>query len=201
MLLWKLKRDVSVSGGMMELNQQIIDKATELFNQKGLRFTLDEISEQLHISKKTIYVYFRCKEDLLMTMADQVFASIQNRKRQIIAEEMPYEDKLKKMLVALPDEYLNIDFRKLEGLEEKYPAVYERVRNYLETGWDPVIELIRQGQKQGILKKFSIPVLQTMVSSSIRSFINDGILESNDINYTEALDSMVEIIINGIKER
>ncbi|MBQ1756847.1 MAG: TetR/AcrR family transcriptional regulator [Erysipelotrichaceae bacterium] len=201
MLLWKLKRDVSVSGGMMELNQQIIDKATELFNQKGLRFTLDEISEQLHISKKTIYVYFRCKEDLLMTMADQVFASIQNKKRQIIEEEMPYEDKLKKMLVALPDEYLNIDFRKLEHLEEKYPAVYERVRQYLETGWDPVIELIEQGQKQGILKKVSIPVLQTMVSSSIRSFINDGILESNDINYTEALDSMVEIIINGIKER
>ena len=60
MLLWKLKRDVSVSGGTMELNQQIIDKATELFNQKGLRFTLDEISEQLHISKQTIYVYFRC---------------------------------------------------------------------------------------------------------------------------------------------
>ena len=201
MLLWKLKRDVSVSGGMMELNQQIIDKATELFNQKGLRFTLDEISEQLHISKKTIYVYFRCKEDLLMTMADQVFASIQNKKKQIIEEEMPYEDKLKKMLVALPDEYLNIDFRKLEHLEEKYPAVYERVRQYLETGWDPVIELIEQGQKQGILKKVSIPVLQTMVSSSIRSFINDGILESNDINYTEALDSMVEIIINGIKER
>ncbi|MBQ1304646.1 MAG: TetR/AcrR family transcriptional regulator [Erysipelotrichaceae bacterium] len=201
MLLWKLKRDVSVSGGTMELNQQIIDKATELFNQKGLRFTLDEISEQLHISKKTIYVYFRCKEDLLMTMADQVFASIQNKKKQIIEEEMPYEDKLKKMLVALPDEYLNIDFRKLEHLEEKYPAVYERVRQYLETGWDPVIELIEQGQKQGILKKVSIPVLQTMVSSSIRSFINDGILESNDINYTEALDSMVEIIINGIKER
>lgn len=201
MLLWKLKRDVSVSGGTMELNQQIIDKATELFNQKGLRFTLDEISEQLHISKKTIYVYFRCKEDLLMTMADQVFASIQNKKKQIIEEEMPYEDKLKRMLVALPDEYLNIDFRKLEHLEEKYPAVYERVRNYLETGWDPVIELIEQGQKQGILKKVSIPVLQTMVSSSIRSFINDGILESNDINYTEALDSMVEIIINGIKER
>ncbi|MBR2792504.1 MAG: TetR/AcrR family transcriptional regulator [Erysipelotrichaceae bacterium] len=185
----------------MELNQQIIDKATELFNQKGLRFTLDEISEQLHISKKTIYVYFRCKEDLLMTMADQVFASIQNKKKQIIAEEMPYEDKLKKMLVALPDEYLNIDFRKLEHLEEKYPAVYKRVRQYLETGWDPVIELIEQGQKQGILKKISIPVLQTMVSSSIRSFLNDGILESNDINYTEALDSMVEIIINGIKER
>ena len=201
MLLWKLKRDVSVSGGTMELNQQITDKATELFNQKGLRFTLDEISEQLHISKKTIYVYFRCKEDLLMTMADQVFASIQNKKKQIIEEEMPYEDKLKKMLVALPDEYLNIDFRKLEHLEEKYPAVYERVRQYLETGWDPVIELIEQGQKQGILKKVSIPVLQTMVSSSIRSFINDGILESNDINYTEALDSMVEIIINGIKER
>ncbi|MBR6958556.1 MAG: hypothetical protein IKH73_08940, partial [Erysipelotrichaceae bacterium] len=76
-----------------------------------------------------------------------------------------------------------------------------RVRQYLETGWDPVIELIEQGQKQGILKKVSIPVLKTMVSSSIRSFINDGILESNDINYTEALDSMAEIIINGIKER
>ena len=200
MIRWKLKRDVSVSGGIMELRQQIIDKATELFDQKGLKFTLDEICEQLHISKKTIYVYFRCKEDLLMTMADQVFASIQEKKKQIIDEDMPYEDKLKKMFIALPDEYTNIDFRKLEGLE-KYPDVYEKVRYYLETNWDPVIELIEEGQRKGILKKVSIPVLKTMVSSSIRSFINDGTLENNDINYTDALDSMVDIIINGIKER
>ncbi len=184
----------------MELREQIIDTAADLFNQKGLWFTLDDICEKMHISKKTIYVCFSCKEDLLLEMTDKVFASIYEQKRNIIAEQIPFEAKLRKMFIGLPDEYLNTDFRKLEGVKEKYPKVYDRIQHYLEAGWEPVIELLRQGQAEGRCNEVSLPVLKTIVSSTIRSFINDGSLEENGINYTDALNSMVEIIIKGISK-
>lgn len=184
----------------MELKQKIIETAAELFNDRGLKFTLDELCERMHISKKTIYVYFSCKEDLLLEMTDTAFESIYQRKRNIINEDLPYYEKLKKAMIILPDEMVNTDFRQLEGIRDKYPGVYEKVKYYLEAGWEPVIELIEEGVRNHYLKKVEIPVLKTMVSSSISSFINDGSLEENGISYTDALDSMVNIIINGIKE-
>jgi len=184
----------------MELRQQIIEVASELFDTKGLKFTLDDICEKMHISKKTIYVCFSCKEELLLEMTDAAFAAIYQRKKNILNEDLPFYEKLKKVMIILPDKMMNTDFRQLEGIKEKYPQVYERVRYYLEAGWEPVIELLDEGVRKHYLKKVEIPILKTMVASSISSFINDGLLEENDISYADALDSMVNIIINGIKE-
>lgn len=184
----------------MELRQQIIEVASELFDTKGLKFTLDDICEKMHISKKTIYVCFSCKEELLLEMTDAAFAAIYQRKKNILNEDLPFYEKLKKVMIILPDKMMNTDFRQLEGIKEKYPQVYERVRYYLEAGWEPVIELLDEGVSKHYLKKVEIPILKTMVASSISSFINDGLLEENDISYADALDSMVNIIINGIKE-
>lgn len=184
----------------MELRQQIIEVASELFDTKGLKFTLDDICEKMHISKKTIYVCFSCKEDLLLEMTDAAFAAIYQRKKNILNEDLPFYEKLKKVMIILPDKMMNTDFRQLEGIKEKYPQVYERVRYYLEAGWEPVIELLDEGVRKHYLKKVEIPILKTMVASSISSFINDGLLEENDISYADALDSMVNIIIYGIKE-
>lgn len=184
----------------MDLRQQIIEVASELFDTKGLKFTLDDICEKMHISKKTIYVCFSCKEELLLEMTDAAFAAIYQRKKNILNEDLPFYEKLKKVMIILPDKMMNTDFRQLEGIKEKYPQVYERVRYYLEAGWEPVIELLDEGVRKHYLKKVEIPILKTMVASSISSFINDGLLEENDISYADALDSMVNIIINGIKE-
>ena len=43
---------------MQETRQQIMDAVIDQFNKKGMKFTMDDISKELHISKKTIYKEF-----------------------------------------------------------------------------------------------------------------------------------------------
>ena len=38
-----------------ELRKMILNGTMEVFNEKGLKFTMDDIAKQLKISKKTIY--------------------------------------------------------------------------------------------------------------------------------------------------
>ena len=42
----------------MELEQKILEAAIVVFNQKGMKFTMDDLARQLEISKKTIYTVF-----------------------------------------------------------------------------------------------------------------------------------------------
>ena len=43
---------------MNEIRQKIMEAVINQFNSKGMKFTMDDISKELHISKKTIYKEF-----------------------------------------------------------------------------------------------------------------------------------------------
>ena len=45
----------------MELREKILQGTMQAFNQKGLKFTMDDIAHILGISKKTIYQVFADK--------------------------------------------------------------------------------------------------------------------------------------------
>ncbi len=53
----------------METKERIIAKAEELFMRYGIRsITMDDIARDLAVSKKTIYQYFKDKDDLVMNV-------------------------------------------------------------------------------------------------------------------------------------
>ena len=41
----------------METREKILEATLKVFNQKGLKFTMDDIASELSMSKKTIYMY------------------------------------------------------------------------------------------------------------------------------------------------
>ena len=91
------------------------------------------------------------------------------------------------------------DFRKVQGLEDKYPRVDEAVREELENNWEPTVRLLEQGMKEGVLRNFSIPVFRIMMTSSIESFLREDTLQKLGISYQDALNQMAEMLMKGIE--
>ena len=81
----------------------------------------------------------------------------------------------------------------MDLLDEKYPRVAARVRQHLETGWEPTLALLQQAMEQGVIRTVSLPVLQRMIAASIESFLADRTLEQQGIPYARALDEMMGI--------
>lgn len=182
----------------MDLRERIIGAATELFQKSGLRFTMQEVAAALNISKKTIYTVYASKEDLLLDMIDGLFADIHRQKAELAAAAAPVEERIRKVIVALPKQYAAMDFRLLDELEEKYPAAAKRVREHLETNWEPTIALLEEGISEGKIRRISIPVLQQMIVASIERFLSD---EKSRNCYADTLETMIDIIMNGIRRR
>ena len=59
-----------------ELKVKILEAAVALYAKKGVKFILDDIAHELRISKKTIYIVFKDKEDLMISMVDYCLKSI-----------------------------------------------------------------------------------------------------------------------------
>ena len=184
----------------MDSRELIINAAIELFRAQGLKFTMQDVAESLHIAKKTIYSEFESKEELLIAMLDSGFEKIHADKRLIMESDLPLYEKIRRTMIAMPDQFLYLDFRRLNDLEEKYPRVYLKLKEHLETGWEPVTALIEEGIRNHVFRDISIPVIKEIFTASIESFLRTDMLMKQDISYADALDILMDIIMNGIRK-
>ncbi|MDE6387373.1 MAG: TetR/AcrR family transcriptional regulator [Lachnospiraceae bacterium] len=183
----------------MDLKETILKGTIEVFNDKGLKFTMDDIAERLKISKKTLYKVFDDKEALFLAMVDYIFDSIKESEREVMGDvKLSTVEKIHKILGVLPEGYKDIDFRRLYLLKGKYPNIYKQVELRLETGWESTIALLEQGIAEGCIKPVKIPILKMMLEASIEQFFQRDVLVQNNITYHEALNEVVDILMDGI---
>lgn len=183
----------------MELRVNIIEGTITVFNQKGLKFTMDDVARQLGMSKKTLYTVFSDKESLFLAVVDYIFDSIKESEKAVLNHpDLSTLDKIRGILGVLPDGYKQIDFRQLYLLKDKYPKIYQRVEKRLETGWEPTIGLIEQGMEEGVIRPVPIFIVKTMLEAAIEQFFQRDILIQNEMSYTKALEEVVNILVDGI---
>ena len=78
------------------------------------------------------------------------------------------------------------------------PSGYAKIEKRLESDWENTINLVEQGMKEGTIRKMPIAVLKAMVEASIEKFLSSDALIEGKIEYNDALQIMVDIVMNGI---
>lgn len=186
----------------MELREMILHGTIKAFNKKGLKFTMDDIASILSISKKTIYTVFSDKEQLFLSMVDYLFDNIKISEQQVLEDDsLNTLEKIRRILGVMPDSYKEIDFRQLYLLKDKYPKIYEQVEIRLETGWETTITLIEQGMEEGVIRKVQVPIVKMMMEAALEQFFQRDILIQNQLSYADALNEVVDILVDGIAVR
>ncbi len=185
--------------GVKDSKERILEATIKVFNKKGLKFTMDDIATELSISKKTIYKVFKDKETMFYDMVDYCFDAIKESEAEVVEDTtISTVEKVRRILSVLPEGYKSIDFRQLYELKAKYPKTYLRVEERLESGWENTIALIQQGIEEGEIRPVNVSILKTMIEATVEQFFQRDVLIVNEITYTDALEELVNIIVDGI---
>ena len=134
--------------------QRIIETAMELFSSKGYpRTHVRHVTDALHISKGTFYLYFKNKHDLLVAVFDHVVREL-TQTEQAIADESDFVVRMLKRgeaYVTVYKKYHKIfDIIRAESIgPESRPglsiqAIYRRIL-------DPLEKDIRKAQDEGLV--------------------------------------------------
>ncbi|NBG87130.1 TetR/AcrR family transcriptional regulator [Isachenkonia alkalipeptolytica] len=184
----------------VEIRERLLHTALLAFNEKGAKFTLEDISRTLNISKKTIYTVFSGKKELIEEMIDEGFREVKEEESYIVADtRLNTLEKIRKMVIVIPERYQAMDFRKFATLKESYPELYQRIEEQIEREWDLTIELLEKGMEEGVLRRFSIPVFKIMIEATMERLLERD--EREGFEYMEALEEMMDIVIKGIETK
>lgn len=186
----------------MDIKTQILEATIQVFHQKGIKFTMEDLAKTLGMSKKTIYTVFKDKNELFLSMVDYLFDAIKESEFQILQnEKLSTLEKIHDILCVLPEGYKDLDFGQLYMLKDKYPAIYKQVEIRLENGWENTILLLEQGKKEGVIRQdVNLILFKMMLEASLEQFFQRDVLKQNKLTYQDALNEVVDILVVGIRQ-
>ena len=194
--------------------EQIILAAEKVFISRGFgQATMDDIAESAELSKGTLYLYFKSKEDLHVTVAVKAIDLMNRETSEIKDMEGNAVQKLVKLGWAFidfskkyPDRMKSILF--LEGLDmQRISMSVSDLRSVIYKG-SPValvMEFVEQGVKENSIRK-DVPagIIANTLWVQMLSVIQlvtrkKGLIEMIGITPEKLYESHFELVLNGVK--
>jgi AcrR family transcriptional regulator len=193
-----------------EIETEILQVAYNFFIEKGYRnTTMDEISQKLGISKKTLYKYFPGKLELLAAAFNMLKTKLSIKVNSLLDNELiPYTVKLKSLLSNVAKDIAPINPKILEELREFAPETWKELLGYIrESGYLRFQKLIQEGIKKGyILPNTNIAFVVFVYTSAIQNLIDhkflsqfpDEMRAGFNMSPAQIYDQAIQLIYSGI---
>ncbi len=139
----------------------ILSAAKDLFYERGYGVPVEEIAARAKLSKATLYLYFKNKDELYVAAIREGFLTLEERLQNAIQPDGSVEESLNALLHAFVDHML--DNRKFFRMTQHYLA--EDFRERISSDPDQLLEqeinrlfpyvtqVIERGMDQGIFRK------------------------------------------------
>lgn len=185
-----------------DLNKQdaIIEATIQLVNEIGfVSSSVSKIAKKANVSPATIYIYYKNKEDLLVSTYVEIKKKMSAALLKNIDNSLPFRDILKsfwnngfdfvqknKALFQYTEQFSNSPFSDLVDHEE------------LEKHFEPMIKILQRGIEQKIIKDVPFDILSTFIFYPILILSNSKTCKTIELN-NEAIDIAFNLAWDAIK--
>lgn len=185
----------------MKNKERIINGVEELFFKFGIkRVTMDDVAKHLGMSKKTLYQFFKDKDELVHKMmqhklkCDQIdFNSIHEKSKDVIDEVFGYM------------RHMTLMFSKMNPvvfyeLQKYYPQVWKMFKDFkAKFILQQVEDSIERGKKEGLVRKdVNNKILSILRIEEIEMGMRPDVFPASDFSIVEVQLAMTEHFLYGI---
>jgi AcrR family transcriptional regulator len=185
-----------------EIKGRILQKAEEHFLKLGYsKVTMNEIAEDLGMSKKTLYVHFQSKEELLKTM---IFKLQNERIAQINAllndTQIDFIEKLRQLLNLTAEFHKRITPDFLKEINRCAPGSCADLETFVRTKVETVLSsLFREGIEKKVFRNdIDVQLLVMMHVGAVQYLIRSEVLEQLPLTSHQVLQSIGRVMFYGI---
>ena len=184
-----------------EMEEKILLYASDRFFKRDLKMTMESVAKELSISKKTLYKYFKNRDDLLNGVAAMFQKDIADKFESTFKKE-------KDSFVAFCEVFaylalkigLNMDNHFITDIQKVYPRLWKGFsdfRNNQINKYFPII--ITSGINNGYIRKdVNVQIAFLMFFSSVNNIVTPDFLKDLSISPNEAIKEILTIFIYGI---
>ena len=183
------------------MREKIINKATELFINLGFKsVTMDDLANEMGISKKTIYSHFENKTQLVEECTLGMFCFISAGINEIIVQKKnPIEElyEIKKfVMLHLKDEKSSPQYQ----LQKYYPKLHRTLKmKQFEIMLECVVDNVKRGMEMGIYRdNLNIEFVSRIYFSGVTCIKDNDFFPRQLFSMPQLMDNYLEYHLRGI---
>ncbi|GIN98315.1 hypothetical protein J6TS1_41850 [Siminovitchia terrae] len=188
------------------MKKKITEKSIELFEKKGFTQTsIQDIVDELEVTKGTFYYYFSSKEQLLMAIHLEYIDDLLERQEKIMKDERKSSvEKIRNVIALLINDIKDkgpsgrVFFREIRHLSNHNIGIIKKKRNQIRLNIEKVI---RTGMDNGELRPNLKPDIITFAILSLTNYSYQWFKPNGEIHSDELVQIYADVIFNGIMEK
>jgi TetR/AcrR family transcriptional regulator, cholesterol catabolism regulator len=185
----------------VNIKVRIRDKAKELFLRYGIRsVSMDDIAQQLGMSKKTIYQYFTDKNELVDSVVDD---DVQEMQMECIGDRNLAHDAIEEIFLTvdrITEQFRNLNPMVVYDLEKFHTRSYQR---FMEHKNKFLLQIIHRnlewGVREGLYRpEINVDVLSKYRLESMMIAFNMDLYPPSKYNLADVTRDILEHFVFGI---
>jgi AcrR family transcriptional regulator len=184
----------------VELKEKIIEVATGLFRQYGVRsVTMDDIARQGGMSKKTIYQEFKDKGQLVFEAFSAFLEKDECKLQKIYEQEDGVIEHFVQMSQFIRERYADMNPLILNEIKRYYPQSWKRFEEFKkEHATKGMVDILERGKRLGYFRKeINVEILAIMRMEQI-AFNYQTLPSASSFNMMELQLQIFDHFIHGV---
>jgi AcrR family transcriptional regulator len=181
--------------------KEIIAKVSDLYMRYGIKsVTMDDVSRELGISKKTLYQYFKDKDELVKKVVEYRMNEQQEEMKKIVLRKV---NAIEELLIV--SKLISFFFKQVSptiayDLQKYYPEIWKNI-NVLQR--DHIFKRIKENMKRGIKeglyrKDMNIDIIAHFYLFRIEMSQTFDLIIESKYTYDELFNTSFDYHIRGI---
>ena len=186
---------------VLESREKIIAKADELFRLYGVKsITMDEIARELGMSKKTIYQYFKDKDEIVYEATQHILDHDMREFEGIQKEASNSIEELLMISKCLRKNFENMNPAILFDLKRFYPRAWDLFIDVKENFFKESVKLtLRRGITEGYFRNvIDVEILTILRLEQVQMSFDPRIFPKDKFDFKEVQMQFFDHFVNGI---
>lgn len=184
--------------------ESIIQAAIEVFSKKGFQAAgISEIAQRAGVADGTIYQYFKNKEDLFFSIPIEKTNEFRSKVELHLKGISGALNKIRKFVwYFLYFFKTNPEYGRLLMLEMRVNKSFVKTETYdfLKQSVSSVLEIIEEGQKEGVIRKdVDIYLLRHLILGILEHMVTRWLLKETKYDLLEHHQEVSRLLIEGLR--
>lgn len=174
----------------------------ELAKTRGFyRVTMDELAAEAGLSKRTLYRYFRSKDEIIETTLEMLMAEAAKRIDEFLSTYHKPEEIADEMLRIISEVgHTFVNPLVLDDLRQHYPHYWKKIDAFRMQKMRKVIEskFLLNERNKGQLRELDARIVTTAFLASIQAVVNPEFIITNGLTFESTARQLMELFQYGI---
>ena len=178
----------------------LFEATVKLVNEIGFASSsVSKIAKEAGVSPATIYVYYKNKEDLLVSTYVQIKLDLSKALLRDFDDQLPIRDIFRNVWFKM-FEYISNHMEYFKFMEQFSSSPYSSLvnREEVEHYFDPLSKVMQKGIEQKIIKKVHPDILKAFIYFPITALANPNLCQDFELN-EENIETAFTLAWDAIK--